>query len=199
MTRKRKDIIGRKFTRLLVLSIIDPLNEKGGPLYSCECECGNITPAAHVYLLKGTKKSCGCLKRELEVSFIERATKGKQRSHPLYSTYRTMLRRCKEGENYGDRGIKVCEEWADDSQGFANFCKDMGDRPEGMTLDRVDVNGDYCKDNCRWASRSTQAFNQRPTRCIKTGIQIYHNKDGTEKYVVRITKKLRKNLCRHLL
>ena len=86
-----------------------------------------------------------------------------KKEHYLYSTYARMKQRCYDPGDpgypyYGGRGITVCQRWLDD---FWNFVEDMGERPEGFTLDREDTNGDYCPENCRWADLNTQSLNRR--------------------------------------
>ena len=97
---------------------------------------------------------------------------------PEYYSYNAMKIRCtysghKQYKDYGGRGIKVCDRWLG-PYGFLNFLEDMGKRPEGYTLDRIDNNGDYCPENCRWADRVTQSSNRRPRVLIK-----YHGKRYT--------------------
>lgn len=156
-----------KFTRLLVLSIEGPGDTRRGPSYNCMCDCGRDFIAFHTYLLKGTRKSCGCLKRELEKTFgFVHGNNG----HPLFQRYSDMILRCadKEDPNYGGRGIKVSESWLNS---FETYLQDMGPQPtEKHTVDRIDVNGDYCKENCRWGTRSMQSFNKRPPRNIPAGV-----------------------------
>lgn len=96
---------------------------------------------------------------------------GPRKKHPKeYKVWEGMRQRCLNKNNhayehYGERGIKICERWRG-AHGFKNFLEDMGDRPSGCSLDRIDVNGDYCKENCRWATTRSQACNKRNNRKV---------------------------------
>lgn len=159
-----KDITGEVFHRL---TAIRPLSKtkSGHMVWEFLCACGDVTQATSGKVISGNTKSCGCLRRD-----YMRETKtlhGKSKSG-AFKSWSAMKRRCENCNvhNYGDyggRGISYAPEWNE----FTNFYEDMGDRPEGATLDRIDVNKDYSKENCRWASWQTQALNRRL------------NKDGT--------------------
>lgn len=109
--------------------------------------------------------------------------------HYLYDTWTSMRDRCNNSrnrhyENYGGRGISVCGRWMDHAHGFENFIEDMGDRPEGCSLDRIDNNGDYSPENCRWSNKIEQSLNKRtnrPTPYISTRVR-----HGRKEYLVRI-------------
>lgn len=159
-----KDIAGRKFGRLTAIKLTGKQNRKN--LWLCRCECGKETIVTASHLLAGHTKSCGCLASEnaAKASKIKNTKHGLHKSR-IYRAWINMRARClnpKEQHypDYGGRGIKICQRWLNS---FKNFLDDMGAPPEGTSLDRIDVNGDYCPDNCRWASNEVQANNRRNT------------------------------------
>lgn len=177
------DLLGKKFSRLIV---IEQVKGKSNARWVCLCDCGNTTVASSVALRNGSIKSCGCLRNELN---RQRSLKHGLRKHPLYPTWCAMKARCsnpnhEDYHNYGGRGITVCDRWINS---FENFYEDMGERPEGMSLDRIDVNGNYCKDNCRWASKSVQTFNQRTLLTNTSGRTGVTYRKETDKWRAIIT------------
>lgn len=131
------------------------------------CECGWLGKKRAKDVGDGKTRSCGCLRRES--TGVASRTHGNTcgRAHSAtYSTWSGMINRCASslvlGRNYKARGISVCPQWKD----FTVFLRDMGERPSGMTLDRIDNNGDYTPENCRWATTAQQARNTSRSRLV---------------------------------
>jgi len=166
---KVKDITGQRFGRLTVEEFVGLRGRSDGmrhAVWKCRCDCGASVECAGVSLRGGNTKSCGCLRAIVgrEVNLQHGAA---SEMTGAYRSWRTMLQRCRDPKcnrwkDYGGRGIKVCERW----QQFENFLSDMGERPEGGSLDRIDTNGNYEPSNCRWLPRNEQVRNQRKTKFV---------------------------------
>ncbi len=160
------DLIGLKYGRLIIIS---RAQNKGRKVYwNCRCSCGNVVQVSSNNLRHGGTRSCGCIVKEiLNNRNHKHGHSAGHRNTKTYASWIDMRKRCcnpknKEYPNYGGRGIKVCQEW----DNFKRFLSDMGECPDGHTLDRLNVNDDYCLQNCRWATRSQQSRNKRTNTII---------------------------------
>ena len=156
------DLSGESFGRLRVLARVEN-GPDGRARWLCVCNCGLQTIVLGKCLRSRHTTSCGCRKNDRVHGHLVG-----HRASPTYFSWQTMIQRCKNQKApnysyYGGRSIKVCGRWLS----FENFLTDMGVRPEGLTLDRIDSDGDYEPGNCRWASWKEQMANRRMGRRVK--------------------------------
>lgn len=165
--RLKHDLAGQTFGRWTVLQHISH------GFWTCVCECGNTSKVNGKFLRAGKSKSCGCYKPlATRRKSLRHGHTTDRKATPEYNAYQNMLKRCLDPKSerypqYGGRGIEVCASWRD---GFANFLADMGERPSPRhSLDRIEVNGNYEKSNCRWALVKVQSRNKTNTIMVDMG------------------------------
>lgn len=167
---KAEDLTGKNFGRLTVIKRVENTKD-GKPQWLCECSCENHTMVVvrSVSLKSESTKSCGCLRREVSKSMPHKIKHGQYKSK-LYAVWKSMKDRVNNQNNaqykdYGGRGIAICEEWYY-YENFMNWAMNNGYK-EGLSIERKDVNGNYCPENCCWITMSEQSNNRRNTRWIE--------------------------------
>lgn len=162
-----KDLTGKKFNRLFIIGFAGVHGRNG--TWFCKCDCAKILALPTARLTSGQTKSCGCwAKEEVSKRMTTHGHSTINGKSGAYGSWNAMISRCNcKGDQaynkYGGSGVKVCDRWLK----FENFLADMGHRPDGKTLDRIENSKGYSKSNCRWATKTEQANNRRKNRLLE--------------------------------
>lgn len=167
---KANDLTGQKFNRLFVISRCDNyISPQGKTIvrWLCRCDCGNEVKVSTSSLIKNKTKSCGCFNRE---NIIKRNLKHNLSKTRLYKIWQGMKKRCynvnsKTYKNYGGRGIIICQDWLNDFANFYDWAVNNG-YTNNLSIDRINVNGNYEPSNCRWITNKEQSNNKRNNHYI---------------------------------
>lgn len=168
-SKKDRSQIIPEGTRFGILTVVGESHRDNGVHYKVACDCGNSKILSGSQLRLGTTKSCGCYKESLIGKPVENHGMSNTKE---YKTWCSIINRTENPNEstrkwYFDKGIKMSEEWRNS---FSKFYEDMGEAPEGFTIDRIDPAGDYCKENCRWASVELQSINKGISRNNTSGV-----------------------------
>jgi hypothetical protein len=176
---KPLDLAGQRFGRWLVVKRVEAV---GNSRWLCQCDCGTRKSVVGSFLKNGVSKSCGCFRAEVTAERMRMLSGHNASETKTYSSWRKMMGRCFDPADigyhrYGGRGIGVHARWTD----FRNFLSDMGERPDGFTLDRINPNGDYEPANCKWATRAEQSGNRRNTMWVEVNGERMNLKEASRR------------------
>lgn len=177
---KREKYINKKYNKLIILSIIKNDYDINKTKVLCKCDCGNEKVIYLGNVIRGLTKSCGCIRKKNGYKQgTNKKTHGQSKTK-LYRVYKNVINRCYNKnhdhyKHYGGRNIKMCDEWLNDFMSFYNWAYDNG-YTDMLTIDRIDNNGNYEPNNCRWVDMSVQSNNKRNTVYL-----TYNNKTQSMK------------------
>lgn len=193
MRKSGKDLTGRKFGRLTAIRRVEKPDgaKTRGPYWECLCDCLALVVVAASCLVGGSTQSCGCLRRELNIQKAQRNIRHGMSHTKIYHVWWSMMQRCYNPNHpsyahYGGRGIAVCGKW----HSLESFYEDMGHPPRGLSIERIDNNGNYCPENCKWGTNEEQNNNRSISHFVeyngeKLTLSQCSRKFGINKHTLR--------------